>query len=415
MPAVTTVPRTAEVVIIGGGAVGLSVAYALAQRGVAVVVLERARVGSGASAGTACMITPSHSDRTASPAALRDGLRFLLNPKAPLKVRPKPSELGWVARFTAASLNEERAEEGTQLLRELAIRSTQLHREWSEQLGTGLEMNGTLNLWSGPDAEAKRAAVVQTARDGGLEMEELDAAQIAALEPSVRGATHGALATGDGHVDSLRFTECLAVGVRALDGTIIEEVEVLRIDRSGPRIRLATTRGAITCERVVLAAGVGSRRFAEDVGTSLPITPAKGYHVEFADAVGDAQRPIYFSDAHCVATPLAGRLRIAGTLEIGTDPDSIDTRRVDAIREAGQRHLVGVPDEPSHIWMGQRPLSADSMPLVGPLPGDPRVIIASGHGTLGITLAPVTGELVADHITGDLDVADPLLDPSRFR
>jgi D-amino-acid dehydrogenase len=361
------------------------------------------------------MITPSHSDRTASPAALRDGLRFLLNPKAPLKLRPKPSELGWVARFTAASLNEERAEEGTQLLRELAIRSTQLHREWSEQLGTGLEMNGTLNLWSGPDAEAKRAAVVQTARDGGLEMEELDAAQIAALEPSVRGATHGALATGDGHVDSLRFTECLAVGVRALDGTIIEEVEVLRIDRSGPRIRLATTRGAITCERVVLAAGVGSRRFAEDVGTSLPITPAKGYHVEFADAVGDAQRPIYFSDAHCVATPLAGRLRIAGTLEIGTDPDSIDTRRVDAIREAGQRHLAGVPDEPSHIWMGQRPLSADSMPLVGPLPGDPRVIIASGHGTLGITLAPVTGELVADHITGDLDVADPLLDPSRFR
>jgi D-amino-acid dehydrogenase len=415
MPAVTTFPSTAEVVIIGGGAVGLSVAYALAQRGVAAVVLERARVGSGASSGTACMITPSHSDRTASPAALRDGLRFLLDPKAPLKLRPKTSELAWVARFTAASLSEERAEEGTQLLRELAIRSTQLHREWSEQLGTGLEMNGTLNLWSGPDAEAKRAAVVKTARDGGLEMEELDAAQIAALEPSVRGATHGALATGDGHVDSLRFTECLAVGVRALDGTIIEEVEVLHIDRSGPRIRLATTRGAITCERVVLAAGVGSRRFAEDVGTALPITPAKGYHVEFADAVGDAQRPIYFSDAHCVATPLAGRLRIAGTLEIGTDPDSIDTRRVDAIREAGQRHLAGVPDEPSHIWMGQRPLSADSMPLVGPLPGDPRVIIASGHGTLGITLAPVTGELVADHITGDLDVADPLLDPSRFR
>jgi D-amino-acid dehydrogenase len=415
MLAVTTFPSTAEVVIIGGGAVGLSVAYALAQRGVAAVVLERARVGSGASSGTACMITPSHSDRTASPAALRNGLRFLLDPKAPLKLRPKPSELAWVARFTAASLSEERAEEGTQLLRELAIRSTQLHREWSEQLGTGLEMNGTLNLWSGPDAEAKRAAVVKTARDGGLEMEELDAAQIAALEPSVRGATHGALATGDGHVDSLRFTECLAVGVRALDGTIIEEVEVLHIDRSGPRIRLATTRGAITCERVVLAAGVGSRRFAEDVGTALPITPAKGYHVEFADAVGDAQRPIYFSDAHCVATPLAGRLRIAGTLEIGTDPDSIDTRRVDAIREAGQRHLTGVPDEPSQIWMGQRPLSADSMPLVGPLPGDPRVIIASGHGTLGITLAPVTGELVADHITGDLDVADPLLDPSRFR
>jgi D-amino-acid dehydrogenase len=412
---VSTFPSSAEVVVIGGGAVGLSAAYLLAKRGVDTVVLERDHIGSGASAGTACMITPSHSDRTASPAALKNGLRFLLDPKAPLKLRPKPSELAWVARFTASSLSEERAEEGTVLLRELALRSTQLHREWSDELGTGLVMNGTLNLWSGPDAEAKRAAVVAEARHAGLAIEELDAAQIAALEPSVRGATHGALATDDGHVDSLRFTECVGEGVRANGGTIVEDVEVLRIDRSGPRIRLATTQGAITCERVVVAAGVWTRRFAEDVGTSLPITPAKGYHVEFEGAVSDAQRPIYFSEAHCVATPLDGRIRIAGTLEIGTDPDTIDMRRVDALREAGQRNLDGVPDEASHIWMGQRPLSSDSMPLIGPLPGDPRVIIASGHGTLGITLAPVTGELVADCITGDADVTDPLLDPSRFR
>lgn len=401
--------------MIGGGAVGLSAAYLLAKRGVDTVVLERDHIGSGASAGTACMITPSHSDRTASPAALKNGLRFLLDPKAPLKLRPKPSELAWVARFTASSLSEERAEEGTVLLRELALRSTQLHREWSDELGTGLVMNGTLNLWSGPDADAQRAAVVAEARHAGLAIEELDATQIAALEPSVRGATHGALATDDGHVDSLRFTECVGAGVRANGGTIVEDVEVLRIDRSGPRIRLATTQGAITCERVVVAAGVWTRRFAEDVGTSLPITPAKGYHVEFEGAVSDVQRPIYFSEAHCVATPLDGRIRIAGTLEIGTDPDTIDMRRVDALREAGQRNLTGVPQEASHIWMGQRPLSSDSMPLIGPLPGDPRVIIASGHGTLGITLAPVTGELVADCITGDVDTTDPLLDPSRFR
>ncbi|MGI9188273.1 MAG: NAD(P)/FAD-dependent oxidoreductase [Gaiellales bacterium] len=408
-------PTQAEVVVIGGGAVGLSAAYLLAKRGVDTVVLERDHIGSGASAGTACMITPSHSDRTASPAALKDGLRFLLDPKAPLKLRPKPSELAWVARFTASSLSEARAEEGTQLLRELALRSTQLHREWSDELGTGLVMNGTLNLWSGPGAEARRAAVVAEARHAGLAIEELDAAQIALLEPSVHGATHGALATDDGHVDSLRFTQRLGEGVRANGGTIVEDVEVLRIDRSGPRIRLATTQGAITCERVVVAAGVWTRRFAEDVGTSLPITPAKGYHVEFEGAVADAQRPIYFTEAHCVATPLDGRIRIAGTLEIGTDPDTIDMRRVDALREAGQRNLSGVPHEASHIWMGQRPLSSDSMPLIGPLPGDPRVIIASGHGTLGITLAPVTGELVADHITGDADATDPLLDPSRFR
>ena len=229
------------------------------------------------------------------------------------------------------------------------------------------------------------------------------------------GATHGALAPGDGHVDSLRFTECLAEGVRAHGGEIREGVEVLRVDRSKPTIRLVTTDGALEADHVVVAAGVWTRRFADDVGVSLPITPAKGYHVEFRGVAEDAQRPIYFSDAHCVATPLDGRLRIAGTLEIGTDPDEVDMRRVDALREAGERFLGPLPEEPSHIWLGQRPLTADSMPLIGPLPGDPRVVIASGHGTLGITLAPVTGELVAGHITGELGAPDPLLDPARFR
>lgn len=407
------VPERAEAVVIGGGAVGLACAYALARAGVEVLVLERDHVGAGASAGTACMVCPSHADRTASPASLRSGLRFLLDPKAPLKLRPRPSELGWVARFTAASLSDARADEGTRLLRRLAVRSTELHGAWGAELDTGLRLNGTLNLWAGADAAAGQAAVVEEARHAGLAIEALDAPGIAALEPSVRGATHGALAPGDGHVDSLRFTERLADGARAHGAEVAEGVEVLRIDRTGPRIRLVTTAGTVAAEHVVVAAGVWTRRFADDVGVALPITPAKGYHAEFAGAVGDAQRPIYFSDAHCVATPLDGRLRIAGTLEIGTDPTHVDLRRVDALREAGERFLGPLP-EPSAIWLGQRPLTSDSMPLVGPLPGDPRVVVASGHGTLGITLAPVTGELVAGHVTGGLDVPDPLLDPARF-
>lgn len=407
------IPAQAEAVVIGGGAVGLACAYALARAGVGVLVLERDHVGAGASAGSACMVCPSHADRTASPASLRTGLRFLLDPKAPLKLRPRPSELGWVARFTAASLSEARAEEGTRLLRDLANRSTELHVAWGDELGTGLAMHGTLNLWGGDGAAAGQAAVVDEARHAGLAIEALDAAGIAALEPSVRGATHGALAPGDGHVDSLRFTECLAAGARAHGAEVVEGVEVVRIDRSGPRVRLTTTAGTVAAERVVVAAGIWTRRFADDVGVALPITPAKGYHAEFEGAVGDAQRPIYFSDAHCVATPLDGRLRIAGTLEIGTDPFAVDLRRVEALREAGERYLGPLPD-PSGIWLGQRPLTSDSMPLVGPLPGDRRVIIASGHGTLGITLAPVTGELVAGHVTGELDAPDPLLDPARF-
>ena len=407
--------RICDTAIIGGGAVGLSCAYALASAGVGVMVLERDHVGAGASAGTACMVSSSHADRTASPASLREGLRFLLDPKAPLKLRPRPSELSWIARFTAASLDGDGAHAGTALLQRLALRSTELHRGWSDALGTGLKLHGTLNIWDGPDAEAERAALVEETRHAGLAIDELDATAVAALEPSVRPGMIGALAPGDGHVDSLAFTQRVGDGARAAGAEILEGVEVIRVEREGARIRLLTTAGAVVADRLVVAAGVWSRRFADDLGLPLPISPAKGYHVEFAGAAPEAQRPIYLSASRCVATPLEGRLRIAGTLEIGTDPTTIDLRRVEALREAGQRHLVGIPDEPSHVWLGLRPMSGDAMPMVGPLPGDPRILIASGHGMLGITLAPVTAELIAGHVLGSLGAPDPLLDPARFR
>ena len=136
----------------------------------------------------------------------------------------------------------------------------------------------------GPDAAAERAHLVEETRHAGLAIEEVDAAGVAALEPSVQGAALGALAPGDGHVDSLVFTQRVGDGARAAGCDILEGVEVIRVDRSGPRIRLVTTGGAIAADQVVVAAGVWTRRFADDLGLSLPISPAKGYHVEFAGA-----------------------------------------------------------------------------------------------------------------------------------
>jgi D-amino-acid dehydrogenase len=411
----SAVPRSADVVVVGGGAIGMSAAYALARRGVAVVVLERDRIGSGASAGTACMVTPSHADRMASPGYLRQGIRDALNPGAPVALRPRPGTVGWMSRFARASLRSAAADAGSEHLRDLARRSLELHRRWSNETGTGLVENGTLNIWSGKRAERRRDAAVEAGRTAGFEMLALDSAEIAALEPDVQEADFAALCPEDGHVDSLRFVERVASGARTAGARISEGIEVVHISRSGRGVRVETTRGTITCGHVVLAAGVWSRRFAGDLEARIPVTAAKGYHVEYEGFGDGIQRPIYLSDARVVATPLEGRLRIAGTLEIGTDPERIDMRRVDAVRHAGERHVRGlVLQSPTGIWKGLRPMSADDMPLVGPVPGDPRVTLATGHGTLGITLAPVTGELVADQVTGMAVEPDPLLDPARF-
>ena len=411
-----SLPATSDVVVVGGGAVGVSTAYALARRGVAVVVIERGRLGSGASAGTACMVTLGHSERLASPAALREGMRNLFDSEAPVALHLRPAVLPWLARFAAASLRGAAADEGTAHLRKLSRRSLDAHRRWNGEVGTGLVEEGTLNVWTGPDGFAARDAMVREQRAAGLSLTELSAADIRELEPLVLDAVCGVLSTDDAHVDSLQFVERIAEGARSQGSVICEGAEVLHVDRRGGGIRVDTTRGVITCSQLVLAAGIWSRRFEDDLGIGLPLTSAKGYHVEFDGLGRQARRPIYLSEDRVVATPLAGRLRLAGTLEIGTDPDLINQPRIEAVRRAGERRLAGLAGQsPSRVWMGLRPMSVDGMPLIGPVPNDPRVILAVGHGMLGITLAPITAELVADHVTGVADGIDPLLDPGRFR
>src|SRR5258706_9820819 len=166
----TSLPSATEIVVVGGGAIGASAAYALARNGHEVVVLDRGAIGMGASAGTACMVTASHAERMATRAMLLEGIRFLPDPAGPFSLRPRPSLLPWLARFTAASLTGD-AKAGTALLRRLAVESVDLHRVWSGELETGLVAGGTLNVYLTEAGLAGRAETVAEHRAAGLEVE----------------------------------------------------------------------------------------------------------------------------------------------------------------------------------------------------------------------------------------------------
>jgi D-amino-acid dehydrogenase len=413
----TSLPSTTEIVVIGAGAIGASAAYTLARDGHDVVVLDRGAVGMGASAGTACMVTASHAERMATPAMLREGLRFLPNPAGPLALRPHPRLLPWLARFTAASLRARDAHAGTAVMRALAIESVGLHRSWASELDTGLVTAGTLNVFLTEAGLAGREAAVAEQREGGLEVELLDADEVRERQPAILGARGAAFYPGDGHVDSLQFVQRVAEGARRLGADIFEHVEVLHVDRTHADLQLETTSGTISARRLVLAGGVSSRRLAGDLAMGIPLEGAKGYHVEFEGLEQAVDQPVYLSETRVVVTPLAGRLRLAGTLELGSDPEALGRRRVDAVVDAGRRHISGVAGaRPSHIWRGLRPMAPDGMPIVGRAEHDDRLIVATGHGVLGITLAPGAGEQVATLAGGgDLDPSLSVLRPGRFR
>lgn len=409
-----------DVVVVGGGAIGACVALELARRGARPLVLERgAELGWGCSAGNAGVLCPSHAMPLASPAALRQGLRWLLRSDSPLALRPRPGVVPWLARFAAAS-TPGRAAAGTRTIRTLSTASLELHAALAaEGLDTGFERRGVLNVY---ETEAGLAAGREEAgrnAAAGLRAEILGPGEARELEPSLGRAIAGAILYADeAHCEPLRFVQ--AVGAAAVEaGAEVRtrtEAIGLRSGAGGLPV-VETTAGDLAGDAVVLAAGAWTPAVARGLGLFLPVEGGKGYHVELEPGSPDPRLPVFLQEARVIATPLPGRIRLAGTLELSGTDLGVDRRRVDAVLASGRRVLPGLADRSTlGIWRGLRPCTPDGLPLVGRAPQSDRIVVATGHAMMGMTLAPVTGQLVAELVAGEQPSHDLApLRPGRFR
>ena len=400
--------------VVGGGAVGVCCALELARRGARVTLYERGpTVASGCSAGNAGLICPSHSTPIANPTSLHNGLRWMWKRDSPFYLRPRPAVLPWLARFALASRH---SEEGAAAIRELSLASLELHAELGDELGTSFERTGTLNVYEaneGLEAEARAAA------RSGLPFEVFDADGTRALEPALVGPAVGSIRyPSEGRVDPRRFVEAVAAAAAAAGADIRTDTEIRALDRLG-------------AETVVVAAGAWSKRLVK-----LPLEGGKGYHVDYERSEDTPRIPAWVQETWTIATPLPaleawpaepatpgvrtgppsaspGRLRLSGTLELAGLDLSVSERRVDKIRAGGERWFRGLRStRVLETWAGLRPCLPDGLPAIGRLGG---VVVATGHAMKGVSLAPVTGRLVAQLLAGeppDHDLA--LFRPDRF-
>jgi D-amino-acid dehydrogenase len=402
---------TTDVVVIGGGAIGATTALELAERGATVTLLEHGpQLASGCSAGNAGLICPSHSAPLSNPAAVRNGLRWMLKRDSPFALKPRPRALPWLARFLLAA---RRAEAGAHIIRRLAVESLDLHAELARRVDSGFERRGILNVY----ASDETFAVGRTeALHSGLNFESLDSKQAVALAPALGPQTRGAVYYPDeAHCDPLQF-------VRSVGGKAVE----LGVDiRTGTEARLRRRNGAVAVETrdgdlrpgvVVLAAGAWSGRLARDVGVFLPLEGGKGYHVDLESADGDLHIPTWLQESWVIATPLSGRLRLAGTLELAGLDTAIDPARADAVRRGGVRSLPGLEGRRVlDVWAGLRPCTPDGLPVIGRVGDLEGIVVATGHAMKGTSLAPVTARLVAELVAGDEPSHDLApLSPERF-
>jgi D-amino-acid dehydrogenase len=416
--------RGADVVVIGGGPVGACVALELARAGAGVTLLEREEsicpAASGAHANCG-LIVPSDVRPLAQPGVLGQGLRWLTDGSSPFYIapRPSPSLLRWLWLFRAAC-HPERADAAMPLLRSLHVASAHLHGELGREHGRrwGYHQCGVVQAYesqAGFDAAVAHAAVVAAL---GVRAEPLSAVDVGERFPASAGRLAGAvLYPDDGHLDPMLFTREVAALAGQAGADVRTGCEALALDGDGAgAARVITTRGDLVAGQVVIASGAWSPFLARDAGLRLPIEPAKGYSVDVARPAAFPELPLYLGEAHVVLTPLGDALRIGSTLELAGWDMTVRRRRLQALGRAAQR-VLGLPaDGPvRQVWRGPRPVTPDGLPVIGRAPRRGNVIVATGHCMLGLSLAPVTGRLVAE-LAGGAPPSQDLrpLAPGRF-
>ena len=421
-PVLEPLPPSADVVVVGGGVVGVACALELAKRGAGVVVVERDRVGHGCSYGNAGWLTPSQALPLANPNLLLKSFGWLLDPESPLYIQPSldPKLLSWLFRFLAAS-RRSRFERGAKALLELCRVSVDLWEEVARRASEpfGFERHGLLAVYESEASLAAARGGIELLAKNGIRAEAWSAGEVREREPAVIGKQSGGwFFPDDAHCEPYPAVLALAAEARAAGVRFVEEAELFGVADAaphGPR-RLVTTRGAIAAGRVVLATGPWSEEVGKAFGLKLPILGAKGYSIVLPRNEPHPKRSIYLIERKVAVNPHAGELRIAGTLELVRDDFSINRRRLDVILRGARAMLAldgGALGEGAagEVWRGLRPCSPDGMPMIGRAKGRGDLWVATGHQMTGLKTATGTGLLLAQLMTGE----PPRFDPEPFR
>jgi len=396
-----------DIVVIGGGIIGVSTAYYLVMQGRSVTLIEKEDISAGSSHGNAGLIANGFAIPMAAPGVPIQGLKWILDAASPFYIKPglNLDLISWLWKFRGAC-NEKQMRQSIAILLSLGQGSFDLFDELfaKEDVDFGYEHKGRLILFTSEDSFEKWGADAALLREFGVDVSLLDADGVRRIEPNVLSAvTHGIYCAAYAHVTPDRFVHEMArlaknQGVELKTGTAVSGFET-----SGHQISsVITTEGAFTPNQVVLAAGAWSSVIARSLKLRLPIQPAKGYSLTYKRPSTSPHLPLFLSERKIAITPMGETLRFTSTLELaGFDP-SINQRRLEAIRHSVNEYLPGMEElEQETAWSGYRPATPDDLPIIGRSEMFENLILATGHGTLGVTYGLITGKLVAQIIAGE--------------
>lgn len=396
-----------KIAVIGAGVVGLLTALNLRRRGHDVVVLERRRVGSGSSLGNAGWIVPSMSAPVPAPGLITTAVKWLLKPDSPLTITP-PFALRnapWLLAF-ARHCRRQSFEHG---LRAMLALNRETHASFDRLPDLGIdvpvEQRGVLFLARDQALLDRSMREIGTVRDIGYrEPRMLSPDECRALDPALSDQIAGGIYVEEERlVRPERLLEVLkAQSIK--DGVDLGEgITVTGAQRRGGVVTSLTTDHGLSVDvnAVVIAAGAWSGQVARRLGTRLPVQPGKGYSITLDQPSIQPTVSWDLIEERIAVTPFADALRLAGTMELSGLNHRLNRRRVGGIWRNAMPYFRERPaGSRVRAWTGMRPLTPDGLPLIGQAPGPENVYAATGHGMLGLTLAPLTARLIGQLIDG---------------
>jgi len=406
--------RQSDVLILGGGVIGLACAYYLLEAGRGVTILEQGTAGCGSSHGNCGTLTPSHATPLAMPGVIGPALRAMLHPDAPLRIAPRFDRALWRWLFGfARRCNWRDFRAATLAKAPLLLHSRRLIEELirKESLACEFEASGTLYVFRDAAELEHSQWLPEALREIDLPIETLDAARVHALEPALKpGVVGGYFNPGDAHLRPNCYVAELARLVRAKGGAIEEGARVESISREGARIaNVRTSRGDFAGREVVLALGAWSPMLARQLGLDLPIQPGKGYSITYTRPAICPRIPLVLKERSVCVTAWSSGYRIGSTMEFAGYDTSLNRTRLDALKRGAAEYLYE-PEGPEVVeeWYGWRPMTPDDLPMLGRAPGVDNLVLATGHGMLGVSMSAATGLLISELIAGQppsLDLA----------
>ena len=413
-----------HICIVGGGVVGAMAAYHLSADGNDVTIVERDRFAAACSHGNCGIICPSHLLPLAQPGAVREALRSMLRPNAPFAIKPRASKamLQWFWRFLR-SCNERDMLRTAEELLSLLTHSRELYGRLLADEGIECEWTerGLLMVYDhrkGFDGFAPTAAMLR--ERFGMAAERLDEGALLALEPALKPGVAGAWHfVGDAHLRPDLLLAALRERLVARGVRIVEGAAAAGITAEGRRARALRIEGQpdVEADQFVVAMGAWTPFIERDLGLHVPIQPGKGYSITSSTPERAPRHPIIFEESHVAVTPMGGAFRIGSTMEFVGYDASIPRRRLDLLTDAARAHLdCRIEDDAvRETWFGWRPMVWDGKPLIGRAPALDNGWLAAGHGMLGLSMAPGTGQLVEDLVAGrEPAVPAAAFAPERF-